>query len=147
MEPNRRIHKDRREKPTPGLSLFSFRGRRKSFRRKEDQKRGGYVDSYGPGLLFLLTIIVALNLLDALFTKLILDDGGWEVNPIVRSVIEVYGERFWIWKFAIVSIPLVLLCIHSKFRLVMAVLFGITGISVILILYEMALYFHWGALQ
>ncbi len=147
MEANRRIRKDRREKPTPALSLFSIRGRRKSFRRKEDQKKGGYVDSYGPGLLFLVTAIVALNLLDALFTKMILDDGGSEMNPIVRSVIELYGDRFWIWKFGIVSIPLVLLCIHSKFRLVMAVLFGITGFSVILILYEVVLYFHWGALK
>jgi hypothetical protein len=139
---DRRILKDRREKPTSGLSRFSLQGRRKAFRRREDQKSGGYVDRYSPGLLFLLTLVAGLNVLDALFTMMILDSGGWEVNPIVRSIIQIYGDGFWIWKFAIVSIPLVLLCLHSKFRLVIPVILGITAISVMVILYQIFLYFY-----
>jgi hypothetical protein len=134
-ESDRRILKDRREKPTPALSRFSLRGRRRAFRRKEDQERGGYVDRYSSGLLFLLTLVAGLNVLDALSTMMILDDGGWEINPIVRSIIQLYGDGFWIWKFAIVSIPLILLCLHSKFRLTIPVILGITAISVIVILY------------
>jgi hypothetical protein len=139
---DRRILKDRREKPTSVLSRFSLRGRRRAFRRKEDQERAGYVDHYGPGLLFLLTLVAGLNVLDALFTMMILDDGGWEINPIVRSVIQLYGGRFWIWKFAIVSIPLILLCLHSKFRLALPALLGIAAISVIVILYQIFLYIY-----
>jgi hypothetical protein len=75
-----------------------------------------------------------------LFTMMILDDGGWEINPIVRSIIQLYGDGFWIWKFAIVSIPLILLCLHSKFRLAMPAILGITTISVFVILYEILLY-------
>jgi hypothetical protein len=139
---DRRILKDRREKPTSALSRFSLRGQRRAFRRKEDKERAGYVDHYSPGLLFLLTLVVGLNVLDALFTMMILDDGGWEINPIVRSVIQLYGDGFWMWKFTIVSIPLILLCLHSKFRLALPAILGITAISVIVILYQIFLYIY-----
>ena len=83
----RRILKDRRVRPTPPFSKFTFWGQRRTFRRKDDQQRGGYIDQYSSGLFFLLILIVGLNILDALFTMIILDFGGWEVNRIVDSVI------------------------------------------------------------
>ena len=139
---DKRVLQDRRKRPTPALSRFTLSGRRKTFRRKEDQERGGYVDRYHSGLLILLTLAVGLTVLDALFTMMILDDGGWEVNPVVRSVIQLYGDRFWIWKFVIVSIPLALLCIHSKFRFIMPVILVITTINVLVILYQIFLYVY-----
>jgi hypothetical protein len=141
-ESDLRTVKDRRKKPTPAISRFTLWGQRKTFRRKEDQERGGYVDRYHPGLLILLTLAVGLTVLDALFTMMILDDGGREANPVVRSVIQLYGERFWIWKFVIVSIPLALLCVHSKFRFVMPAILGITAINILVILYQIFLYIY-----
>jgi len=123
---DRRILQDRRKRLTPALSRYTLWGRRTTFRREEDNKRGGYVDRYGSGLLLILILIVGLNVLDILFTMMVLDNGGWEVNPVVRSVIQVYGDGFWIWKFAIVSVPLILLCLHSKFRMVLTIIFGIS---------------------
>ncbi len=139
---DQRKTKDRRRQPTPGLSRFTLRGRRKTFRRKEDRERGGYVDRYHSGLLILLTLAVGLTVLDALFTLMILDDGGWEANPVVRSAIQLYGDRFWIWKFLLVSIPLALLCIHSKFRFIVPVILGIMTINVLVIGYEIFLYLY-----
>ena len=139
---DRRVFKDRRKQPTPGISRFILRGRRRTFRRKEDQNRGGYVDHFSSGLLFLLILVAGLNVLDALFTMMILDDGGWEINPVVRSVIQLYGDGFWIWKLALVSVSLILLCLHSKFRLVMPILFGITAFSIVVILYQVVLYIN-----
>jgi len=136
---DRRIFKERRKQATPGLSRFTLWGRRRTFRRKEDQGRGGYVDRYNSGLLFLLTMVAGLNVLDAWFTMMILENGGWEINPVVRSVIELYGDRFWIWKFAIVSVPLIVLCLHSKFRIVIPILLGISAINIIIILYQIIL--------
>jgi hypothetical protein len=141
-ESDRRVLKDRRKKTTDGLSRYTLWGRRRTFRRKEDQDRGGYVDRYSSGLLFLLILVAGLNVLDALFTMMILDDGGWEINPVVRSAIQLYRNGFWIWKFAIVSISLILLCLHSKFRLVIPVILGITAISIIVILYQIFLYVY-----
>jgi len=136
---NRRMFKERRKQRSPALSKFTFLGRRRTFRRKEDQQRGGYVDHYDSGLLFILRMVLGLNILDACFTMMILENGGWEINPVVRSVIELYGNRFWVWKYAIVSFPLVLLCLHSKFRLVIPIILGITAINIVVILYQILL--------
>jgi hypothetical protein len=35
---------------------------------------------------------------------MILDLKGWEANPVVHTVIILYGTKFWIWKFSIVSV-------------------------------------------
>lgn len=136
---NRRRLKDRRLQPTPALSRFTLRGRRKTLRRNEDRARGGYVDRYHSGLLLILTTVAGLNILDAWLTMMILESGGREINPVVRSVIELYGNRFWVWKYAIVSFPLVLLCLHSKLRLVIPIILGISGIYIIVILYQIFL--------
>ena len=135
----KRILKDRRNQPTQGLSKFVLSGRRGNFRRKEEQQRGGYVDRYSPGLLSLLVLILVLNVLDACLTMIILDNGGWEINPVVRSVIQLYGDRFWVWKFITVSIPLILLCLHSKFRLIMPVLFGISAVYLSVVIFQVFL--------
>jgi hypothetical protein len=136
---DRRIFKDRRKQPTLALSRFAVKGQRRNFRRKEDRQTGGYVDRYGSGLLFLIVLIVGLNVMDALLTMMILEQGGWEMNPIVRSVIQIYGDKFWIWKFAIVSVPLVLLCLHSKFRLATPMILGVGIIYVAAILFQIFL--------
>ncbi len=90
-------------------------GRRSSFRRREDQLRGGYVDQYGPRLFLLLFLIVGLNILDAVFTRMILDCGGVELNPVVDWAIGTFGDHFIIWKLAVIGFSLCLLCLHSKF--------------------------------
>ena len=138
-ESDRRIFRDRRRHPTQGLTKFILRGRRTSFRRNKDRGAGGYVDRYGPGLLFLLVLILSLNVLDAFLTMMILEDGGWEMNPVVRSAIQLYGDRFWVWKFVTVSVPLILLCLHSKFRLVTPVLLGISAVYMTVVLFQVLL--------
>jgi hypothetical protein len=142
IEYNTRGLKDRRMQPAPALSRFTLCGQRRTFRRKEDQRRGGYADQYHPGLLFLLILSIGLNILDALFTMMILDDGGWEINPVAASAIQLLGDRFWVWKFAIVSIPLILLCLHSKFRFVVPALIIITAINIIVVLYQVFLFIY-----
>jgi hypothetical protein len=137
-----RMLKDRRVRPTPLISKFTFLGRRRTFRRKVDQQRGGYIDRYSSELFFFLILIAGLNILDAFFTMMILNAGGWEFNPIVDSVITLYGDKFWVWKFAIVSASLMLLCLHSKFRFVKAVILGITAIYIGIVLRHLSLIIH-----
>jgi len=134
-----RVVKDRRECPTPILSRFTFYGRRKSFRREADRQRGGYVDRYAPRLLIPLLLILALNVLDVLFTLTILNAGGCEANPVVGSAIGLWGDRFWIWKFGLSSTCVTLLCLHSGFRPVGKAILGIAVIYVTLALYQFSL--------
>jgi hypothetical protein len=139
QEIEKRGFRDRRRKPTPLFSRYTLWGRRKVLRRKEDQEKGGYVDRYSPGLLFFIILILGLNILDSSFTLIILECGGWEVNPIARSAIEVYGKQFWVWKFLLVSVNLILLCLHSKFRYVNRIILGITLLLLGVILYQIIL--------
>ena len=97
------------------------------------------MDRYGPGLFFLLILILGLNVLDAFLTMIILENGGEEANPIVRFAIQLLGDRFWVWKFLMVAVPLVLLCLHSKFRPVKPVLLGIGAIYMTVVLFQVFL--------
>ena len=80
-EKDRRVLTDRRRKPTPRWSWYTFFGRRTTFRRKSDQEKGGYVDRYSHLMFFILVLILGLNILDSLFTMMIIDLGGQEFNP------------------------------------------------------------------
>jgi len=138
-ELEKRIQKDRRRQPTPGLSRYLLFGQRKGLRRRTDQEKGDYIDRYGPGLFFILVSIIGLNVLDSLLTMMILELGGRELNPIVLSVMGLCGEKFWVWKFAIVSLCMVLLCLHSRFKRVIAVCIGSALIYLAVTLYQIFL--------
>jgi len=125
-----RSTQDRRKKPTPILSRYTLTGRRSAFRRKEDQLKAGYVDRYSERLLICIVLIVGLNILDTIFTIVILASGGLELNPIVRWAIDSYGDIAWVIKFAVVSCGALVLCLHCHFRMaqvsimVIAILFS-----------------------
>lgn len=139
---DKRINKDRRRQPTPALSRYTFFGRRRTVRRKSDESGGNYVDRYSSSLFFFLVAIIGLNILDAFLTLLILDLKGWEANPVVRSVIDLYGTKFWIWKFSIVSVCTALLCLHSRFRLVKEVIIAVSCLYVAIVAYQIFLVLH-----
>jgi len=94
---------------------------------------------YSPKLLFILTLIVGLNILDSLFTMMILDLGGQEVNPVVRSAIQIYGNRFWIWKYALVSVSAVLLCHCSRLRHLKEVIVVLACFYLVVVAYQIVL--------
>jgi hypothetical protein len=79
---------------------------------------------YGVGLVSLVVLVAGLNILDAIFTKMILVTGGAECNPFVRAAIDAYGDRFWVWKVAGVSALLVVMCLYSRLRLFRVILAG-----------------------
>ena len=111
---DKQVPVERRKKPTPRFGWYSFFGQRKE-------------DRYSAPLFFSLVSITALNVLDSLFTMMILDLKGREANPIVRAVMETHGDKFWIWKFALVSSCLILLCLHSRYKLVKRVMVLLTS--------------------
>jgi hypothetical protein len=141
-EKNRRTPLDRRKKPTPRWGWFTFFGRRRLFRRKSDQEKGGYLDRYSHILFFLLILILSLNILDSLFTMMMIDLGGQEFNPLMRSFIELHGDMFWIWRIVIVSIALILLYLHHGFILVRRVIIAIGLIYVVIVVYQIYLVFY-----
>ncbi len=86
-----------------------------------------------------MTLIVGLNILDSLFTMMILHLGGQEVNPVVRSAIQVYGDSFWIWKFALVSVSAVLLCVCSSLKYIKGLMVALACVYFVVVAYQIAL--------
>ncbi len=125
------------------MSRYTFFGRREGFRRKADQQKGGYVDRYSLSLFAILVTFLVLNISDAILTMVVLDYEGNELNPIVGSAIEAFGAKFWIWKFCIVSVSLVLLCIHSKFKRVETVIMTAGSIYFLVVIYQVLLITYW----
>jgi hypothetical protein len=136
---DKRIGKDRRQKPTARWSWYSFFGRRRFFRRKSDQEKDGYLDRYSSIVFFLLVLILGLNIFDSLFTMMILDLGDQEFNPFVRSFLELHGDMFWIWRFVVVSVALVLLYLHRGFMMIRRMVIAIGLIYVVIVVYQMYL--------
>jgi hypothetical protein len=117
---------DRRQKASPRLSWYTFFGRRKD-------------DRYSVPLFIFLVLIVGLNVLDSLFTMMILDRGGVEANPFIAAIMEVHGDKFWIFKFCMVSVCLILLCLHSRFKMVKRVIVFLTSVYLAVVIYQICL--------
>ena len=94
---------------------------------------------YPPEVLIALALLAVLNILDYFFTVVILDQGGKEINPIVHSAMAMWGDHFWIWKFGLISVCSILLCLFSNLRYVKAIIFGITTLYLTVIFYQIAL--------
>ena len=87
LGPEDRVDRDRRFCPTPLFCRETlFGGRRRSGRRLGETS-SVFVDLHGPMLFTVALAIVALNVLDAWFTILLLSYGGQEMNPVVAMVL------------------------------------------------------------
>ena len=69
-----------------------------------------------PGIFFTAVVILCLNITDACLTQLIIDHGGWEVNPLAGAAMTTFGNHFWVWKHAVVSLAVIMLILHGHLR-------------------------------
>ena len=59
---DKRSFTDRRKRPTPFVSRYTFwGGRRKLIRREEDKRKHNFVDLYSPSLLIILLVVLILT--------------------------------------------------------------------------------------
>jgi len=138
LQDERRRGPDRRQRPTPVFSRFTLHGRRHAFRR-DTEGGNAYVDRYSPAMVVALVAIVALCVLDALFTLLYLQRGGSELNPIMAAAIEVGIVPFLLIKNGLTILGVLFLCLHKNFRLVKPLILGILLLYVLLLGYHLYL--------
>jgi len=134
----RRSGADRRQRPTPALSVLRSGGQRRAGRRQGDTERT-YVDHFTPGDVALLLSIFLLNIFDALFTLLWLQRGGAEANPFMAFLLEMGEGAFLLQKCIVVGIWLVILLIHKNFRLARIGLYSLAAVYTLVILGHFAL--------
>ena len=129
----------------PHRSFFSIRGQRSLARRAEDRVNY-YVDRYDARLLFISLSIITLCCVDALFTLSLIDAGiAYEINPIMRTVMEESIFLFLGAKFGATVLGIMVLLTHKNFYLfrrikVSYVLYGVLFMYAVLIKYELWLF-------
>ncbi len=141
---NRRQGQDRRQHPTPPISRYTFRGRRRQARRAEEA-RNYYVDRFGAPYLLVILAVIILCGLDAFLTLHLLQRGGFELNPIMARLIERDPGLFLAVKFTITIAGIFFLLIHKNFHVagrfpVARIIYAIFLGYLILVLYEVYLY-------
>jgi len=107
---------DRRRRPTPAVSRFTFVGGRRRGGRRAGETENTFVDVHGGGLFVALMAALMLNLADAGFTMHFLARGGTEANPIVDQVIQLGVLPFVLLKTVGVGACLLVLCAAKNFR-------------------------------
>ena len=131
---------DRRDQATPRLSAYSFgAGRRKAVRRQEDRE-GSFVDVYGLRLFLLIGWVSLMNVADSFFTLVHLQMGGVELNPVAGALLGTGREGFVLAKSGLISLALVILCLHKNFTLARIGLIVAAAAYTALVCYHLALF-------
>jgi hypothetical protein len=79
----RRSGIDRRKRQMSFLSWCLLKGRRSAVRREEDRAKSYQIDRHSRRTLAVILLIIALSILDAIFTLVLINRGASEINPIM----------------------------------------------------------------
>ena len=108
---------DRRREATPRLSRFAFRGGRRRTVRRSEEREGSFVDLHSPLVLIPVLWVAAMNAADSFFTIHHLQAGGIELNPVAGLLLESGRFGFVFGKALMISLALLVLCVHRNFLL------------------------------
>ena len=107
---------DRRKRPTPMISRYTFFGGRRKGGRRDGEVENVYVDVYSPQMIGLLLLFFALTVLDSVSTLTYLGKGGRELNPIAQLMIDQGGLFFVVAKGLLSGLCLLFVMLHKNFR-------------------------------
>jgi hypothetical protein len=128
---------DRRKRPTPILSRWSFRGgRRGAGGRRPGESERAFVDLYPLRDWVILTSFLLLNLLDAHFTLIYLQRGGEEANPVAVGMLNLGMWAFIFLKGLGISAGALFFCLLRNWRNARF------GVLLVLFLYQVLLVYH-----
>jgi len=130
---------DRRERPTPRFSRFTFWGGRRRQGRRADENEGAFVDQYSGRLLAIMLWIAVMNAGDSFFTLLHLQSGGIELNPLAQVMLGTGRTGFVVLKSLLITIPLAVLTLHKNFPLARLGIWTAAAAYTVLLGYHVAL--------
>ena len=134
---------DRRKNTLRSLLVSPFMRRRKTIRREVDG-RNSYVDIHEKSLFIIFTLTIAFSIIDAIFTLIIIKNGGEELNPFMKYIMDRDVMAFFWVKFFITSFGMLFLVVHKYFVVFRFItgyhfLYSIFSMYLLLILYEIYL--------
>jgi len=130
---------DRRRSPTPRLSRYTFFGGRRRGSRRDGEAVNSFVDRYSLRMWSLLVWVTLMNSGDSFFTLLHLQQGGIELNPVAGAMLETGRVGFVGLKSFLITVPLVVLCLHKNFALARVGLWIAAGTYTLLLCYHISL--------
>ncbi|HJP02533.1 MAG TPA: DUF5658 family protein [Planctomycetota bacterium] len=134
--PARRLGADRRRRPTARLSRHSFIGGRRRAPRRAAEVAEAFVDLYDPRLLACVVWIGLMNAFDCFFTLYHLQAGGVELNPVADALLGSGRVGFVLLKSLVITLALLVLCVHRNFRLAR------TGLWIAALAYTLLVAYH-----
>ena len=132
---------DRRRRPTPMVSRYTFvGGRRRTARREEDRKRHVFVDLYSTRLMVAVVALATLSIVDAFFTlALVKEQVVVEANPIMAYYLSLGDSSFLAVKILITILSITVFCLCKNFRVVRVSLLAVMFLYFSVVLYEFGL--------
>jgi hypothetical protein len=122
------------------ISRWLLVGRRRGGRREGETQRI-YVDRPGGWILTAFFVVLGLSIGDAWFTLDVLNRGGSEANPVMRTALVFGDTTFVILKTVITILGAAFLCLHKTWPL------GRVCLWIALLGYSAVTAFHlWGRL-
>jgi len=140
-ETTQRIRVDRRRRPTPFISRYTFWGRRKAHRRTEDPQANYYVDRVGGKYWAVIILIIVLSVMDSLFTLYHLKRGYREINPLLNAFL-FHNYYFLGIKYLLTVIGIISLALHKFFIFVRELIILLIILYIALYIYQVVLYFY-----
>ena len=134
-----RRNRDRRNRPTPMLSRYTLFGRRRGNRRTDDPQSCYYVDRSTGMFQTAIVAMLAFIAADTLSTLFILSQGGTEVNPLMRWLLQLGTNWFVAAKVASGLIGFIILAVHCKFPTARYLLVALVSVYLVLALYHVYL--------
>ncbi len=127
----RRQLPDRRQ-PVSFWSSLRLHGRRRGFRRVGEGKNL-YVDCPEPRVIILTLLVTLGSAVDAFFTLLYLQNGGSELNPVMRFTLNYSVTAFLGLKIGLTNLCAWFLAVHQQFPLAFRALHGLALVYLLLL--------------
>lgn len=137
----RRSGYDRRSKPTPIVSAFSFRnGKRRHVRRASDRSIHVFVDRYSPWIFASCLALLVLSLTDAYCTLVLVDSKRCvEANPIMAFYLNLGDRTFITMKVFFTAVGICVFFLCKNYTTASIALLSSIVLYVLIIMYELYL--------
>lgn len=140
----RRTNPDRRRNHLRAFTTQFVKPRRTNESRRETDTHGFHVDFHEPRLMFVVVATLSLCIVDVYATLILLQQGGKELNPIMRKLIEADVWLFFVFKYVVTTAGLFVLLSYKNFRVYknfsgLHSLYSVLIVYVLLVIYEIRL--------
>ena len=111
----RRQQVERRQVNMRSMFYALFMSRRRSHRRASESV-SYYCDQYGPYVFAAALLLMLMCILDSYFTLILIQHGSTELNPILAWALEKHVFVFFLLKYTITALCVIITVVHKHFQ-------------------------------